>query len=244
MEIFDKYNETCSRENLNLVLESDECTFENDIYAHGGYSCGTDKKWGSDNTTCKKSYCDIGYYYDKTEGKCVNDYCTNDPDLIEIILNGTYNETIIINQENNFKYILKLNTNEYVYFFESSEPGFMHYEIDDPCPSFICVLDPKVDNHDNKIYLNYFKNSSIEVKIKITSLKNLPGSFMALVVTNEETQRIMPFKKQLMVISESLVDYIYLFKTFDEESKMFYAEYNKEMDIDDIITLNKRYLRI
>ena len=242
-EIFDKYNETCSRENLNLVLESDECIFENDTYAHGGYSCGTDKKWGTDNTTCKKSYCDIGYYYDKTQDKCVNDYCTNDPNVKKIELNDTYNVTITINQENNIKYILNLNTTEYVYFFESNEPGFMHYEVDDPCPSFICVLDPKVDNHNNKILLNNFKNASIEVKIKITSLKNLPGSFMALVVTNEETQRIISFNKQLMAISESLVDYIYFFKTFDEKSKMFYTEYKKEINIDDIITLNKNYFK-
>ena len=62
--IFKKYNENkeCNKNNLNLVYEDFKCTFENDIYAHGGYSCGSDGKWSN---ICKKYFCNIGYYYNR-----------------------------------------------------------------------------------------------------------------------------------------------------------------------------------
>ena len=71
--IFKNYEENCNPNNEYLLLEAD-CTFEDDEFAHGGYQCGNNGKW--DKNTCKKSYCDIGYYYDVVSKKCLFDYCT------------------------------------------------------------------------------------------------------------------------------------------------------------------------
>ena len=79
-KIFEKYNNKseCNYNNKNLILEDSNCVFEDDEFAHGGHPCGTNGEWNTN--VCNKSYCDIGYYYDKNEDKCLIDYCTNDPD--------------------------------------------------------------------------------------------------------------------------------------------------------------------
>ena len=126
-KVFDKYNndQQCNPNNTNLVLNADECyNFTDDEYAHGGYPCGSDEKWNT--TTCKKYYCDYGYYYSKLEDKCLPDLCVNDPAVQEIILDGEYNTEITINKDNNYEYIFKIEKGEYIYFFEPSEPGYLH----------------------------------------------------------------------------------------------------------------------
>ena len=233
-EIFDKYNNKseCNSENMNLVLEDENCTFEDgDIYAHGGYPCGNDGKWNK--TKCKKSYCDIGYYYDRNEDKCLIDYCTNDPDTIEITLNGKYDKTIIINKENNTKYILKIDTEEYLYFFQSNESGFMYYELDNACPSLVCVLQKDVPNHNNKIILNPLKEvGDKEITIKITSIKNFKGYILS---TISQVQMIQQNPEKLILISEPNSDYIYYFRAFDNSTKILFKEYDEDMKVNDLI---------
>ena len=72
--IFEKYKQECNNDNKNLLKISEECNgkFGNN-YTHGGYECGTDGKW---TTNCVPSYCDIGYTFDKTNKKCIKDYCS------------------------------------------------------------------------------------------------------------------------------------------------------------------------
>ena len=92
-KIFKKYNEDqeCNPDNELLLFEPDNNScynFENIPHAHGGYQCdkGT-KKW---NTTCKPFYCDIGYYFDTYQNKCIEDLC-NKPEKEEDKGNiGTY----------------------------------------------------------------------------------------------------------------------------------------------------------
>ena len=73
-KIFDKYNNKneCNKNNNLLLFESDKCYNLNN-YAHGGYSCGNDGKWN--NSDCQPFYCDLGYYYDTYQQKCVEDLC-------------------------------------------------------------------------------------------------------------------------------------------------------------------------
>ena len=73
-DILDKYNSSCNKDNLNLVLENDECAFIGDINAHGGYKCSSEGIWTRE---CKKSYCEIGYFYDKASDKCKRDKCVS-----------------------------------------------------------------------------------------------------------------------------------------------------------------------
>ena len=81
--IFKKYNEDkqCNPDNLLLTYEPDdnECyTFSNISHAHGGYECDkVNKTWSN---TCKPYYCDIGYYFDNYQNKCIKDVCTEGKD--------------------------------------------------------------------------------------------------------------------------------------------------------------------
>ena len=83
-DIFKKYNEDkeCNPNNLDLLYDPNnkqECyTFENDVHAHGGYECDTNTSKWSDQ--CKPYYCDIGYYFDKVQNKCILDICTEKED--------------------------------------------------------------------------------------------------------------------------------------------------------------------
>ena len=78
--ILSKYNDEqkCNPNNLDLLydpLNKNECyVFENDTHAHGGYEC--DPETGKWSNICKPYYCDIGYYFDKYQNKCIKDICT------------------------------------------------------------------------------------------------------------------------------------------------------------------------
>jgi hypothetical protein len=235
--IFKNYKENCNPNNTNLLLEAD-CTLEdNDTYAHGGYQCGDDGKW--DNSTCKKSYCDIGYYYDRVEEKCIADICTNDPDTVQIELNGKTNETITITKEK--KYIYKIKTNEYLYFFKTNVPGVMHYDYNNPCPSNLCVLQKDVPNHENEVYININKKATQDIILTIESVNNFKGYILS---TTEEIKRIQSNPEKLILISEAKDDdFIYFFRAFDDTTKAVYAEYNTDMTVDDIITANVEYFK-
>ena len=83
-EVFKKYNEDkqCNPNNLDLFFDPNdkkECyTFPDDKHAHGGYECNATTGIWSNN--CKPYYCDIGYYFDKQQKKCIKDICTEGND--------------------------------------------------------------------------------------------------------------------------------------------------------------------
>ena len=106
-EVFKKYNEDkqCNPKNLELVYEpinqTDCYTFANDSHAHGGYEC--DVKTGNWSEKCKPYYCDIGYYFDKYQNKCIKDICTEGKDEDD----GKKNSGLIISWSK-FKMMLPL----------------------------------------------------------------------------------------------------------------------------------------
>ena len=174
-DIFKKYNNDgkCNPNNTKLVFDNDtNCfTFQDDKFAHGGYKCGQDGKWSS---VCQKYYCDLGYYYNIYKGNCLRDYCTNEPKEINIILNDTYEKTIILNTENNDEYIFTINSTNFSYSFETNQTGFIYFDKNTLCPaSFIVKKDEP--NHKNKIYVNYYKNiteEEISIIIKSSEISN------------------------------------------------------------------------
>jgi hypothetical protein len=93
-EIFSKFQEECNPDNKNLIKISEKCenTFENK-YTHGGYECGNDRKWKTDN--CVPSYCDPGFFFNKKKKKCVKDICSSIPVREESII--SFGKTININ---------------------------------------------------------------------------------------------------------------------------------------------------
>ena len=112
-KIFEKYEKKCNKDNKFLLLEDNNCfNLKVDKHAHGGYVCGVNEEW--DKTKCQAFYCDLGYYYDTYQKKCIEDFCTkndsnsdnpedNDDDddfpkwaLLTIIIGGSLLLLIII----------------------------------------------------------------------------------------------------------------------------------------------------
>ena len=83
--IFEKYNNQCNINNKRLLLEDDNC-YNISNHTHGGYPCGDDGYWNKN--ICQPFYCDLGYYYDTYQKKCIEDICNkmednkNDDELI------------------------------------------------------------------------------------------------------------------------------------------------------------------
>ena len=77
MMILLKKQKKINPDNLLLTYEPDnkECySFPQIPHAHGGYECNTEtQKWSN---SCKPYYCDIGYYFDTYQNKCITDICT------------------------------------------------------------------------------------------------------------------------------------------------------------------------
>ena len=71
-KIFEKYNNVnCNPNNKNIILLSEKCKFS-DNFTHGGFECGADGKWSD---KCVPSFCDMGYYFDIIQKKCIVDPC-------------------------------------------------------------------------------------------------------------------------------------------------------------------------
>ena len=71
-KIFKKYETQCNPKNKNLLLINNKCYFLGN-HLHGGFPCDKNGFWNKNK--CVPSYCDIGYIYNKTENKCVKDFC-------------------------------------------------------------------------------------------------------------------------------------------------------------------------
>ena len=77
--IFKKFENKCNKDNQLLLLEDSNClNIIGDKHAHGGYICGENGEWNK--TNCQAFYCDLGYYYDTYQKKCIEDVCTKSDD--------------------------------------------------------------------------------------------------------------------------------------------------------------------
>ena len=247
--IFMKYNEDkrCNIKNKKLLLDPNDgetCYhFEEDKFAHGGFECGSNGYWSND--TCKKYYCDFGYYYDLKKEKCVIDVCTNDPNEIKIDLTGEYNNIIIINETNNKEYIFNLKNNKYIYFFKvEGKEGYIHYAYENPCPNLCVIQSPNINEFDS-IYLNYYRNATNEnIVIYISSVEfdyNLIST-VSLKYLDDEINYITPLNiKNFFYIFQGYSDYVSYFQTFAKTTKIKCALYEFEMTELDILNMNEKY---
>lgn len=77
--ILEKYKKRCNPKNKNLLLINEDCddTFyfdygDDSFHMYGVYECDNSGIW---SRKCVPSYCDNGYYFDKTKMKCIEDIC-------------------------------------------------------------------------------------------------------------------------------------------------------------------------
>ena len=163
--IFTKYENECNTANKFLYKETEECDSKISIpKAHGGYICGEDGKW--DTNQCIAAYCDDGYYLNDDRTECIRNPC-DDIQLNEIIINEE-NETEYIIEPNN-SYIFTINNEKYLYYFYSELDPFIYVLNEDHILE--AVKNGTVFKNEDKIYLNYFVNITEKTTITIKSEK-------------------------------------------------------------------------
>ena len=165
---------------------------------------------------------------------------TIDDELVD--LDGEYQENITLNDENNKTYIFQIKNSDYIYIFESYIDGYIHYDEDISCPN-LCIVQADQEIHENIIYINYYKNATgKEIKISITSVKNFEGEILSLKSMDYNINAIRPIKSlKSIFIFESYSDYIFYFKSIDESISVKCTEYQKDMQISDILDANDNY---
>ena len=83
LKIFEKYKTQCNPNNKKLLLITNKCDGKLGEFTHGGYICGEDGFW---TQKCVASYCDIGYFFDHDEKKCVENPCKEENVLLKFII--------------------------------------------------------------------------------------------------------------------------------------------------------------
>ena len=174
-----------------------------------------------------------------------NRIISEEEDEEDIYLNGEYENELILNTTNNKKYIFHLTNSEYIYFFESGDiNGYIHYEDDFPCPN-LCAIQFNQSIHENKLYINYYKNATDQnILIKISSVKNFEGEIISIKSNDFIINSIQPVNiLKSIFIFESFNDYIFYIKSIDKSIAIKYSEYNEEMTKLDILNTNPKYFK-
>ena len=76
-KFFDKYKTKCFKNNKKFTLISEECKYDDDINAYGGYPCGDNGEWVKNKSQCIKVGCTVGYYLNRENNMCEKDPCAN-----------------------------------------------------------------------------------------------------------------------------------------------------------------------
>ena len=164
--IFTKYETECNPANKFLYKETEECDSKINIpKAHGGYICGEDGKW--DTNQCIAAYCDDGFYLNDDRTECIRNPC-DDIQLNEIIINEEKEKEYII--EPNNSYIFTIEKEKYLYYFYSELDPFIYVLNEDHILE--AVKNGTVFKNKDKIYVNYFVNITENTIITIKSKKD------------------------------------------------------------------------
>ena len=190
--IFDQMNDLengeCNPDNKLLYYETSDCDSKLNIEkAHGGYICGEDKKWDTNN--CIASYCDIGYILNDDKTKCIPDPCENII-LKEISINN--DKDIDFTIEPNNSYIFTIDKENTSYYF-ISDHELLFYTMNQTNHIMESVKNGIEFKYKDKIYANYYVNisKSINISIKINNNPSddskgdnggLSGGIIALII--------------------------------------------------------------
>ena len=227
INILNNFTMKCNPKNEKLVLESEECIFDDKI-TFGGYLCDQNGTWSN---KCQGYYCEIGYYFDQYDKKCIKDPC---------FLNSTIYEKEIDNEitvKKDKEEILSFLNPNFTYFI-ISDYDFV-YE-DNFLKTKLYCFNPQLFQSKN-IFLNKGKNITEDVKVKIKSFKNdvncrvirNENNFLInniIQVNNETIQEVLFF--------ESDKDYILYLNSEDGNSQIYGSEYNNSIQPEYIVNLN------
>ena len=211
LKIHKKLNEEnkCNSKNNKLIFHDEKSCY------NGGYKCKSDNTW--DKSRCYNYYCKIGYYFDQTEGKCIEN-CKFDKIKSFFIYEDNFNKI----------YDIQYNTRYYFYFpfirkknyFFSNDFGGMRIPV-----TYYELIIPELP-------FNYkLKIEEIKTNIKLIKLDNTNTKISSLI------------SRESLIFIKNFKDYILYLDNNYNSSKTKYkiAEYNNQMSNDEILNQDTKY---
>ena len=231
--IFDKFKDGnyCNSKNEKFIIPDENCRNLGENL-HGGYKCKKEKdEW--DKSKCIPYYCDIGYYFDEHEQKCIKE-CPYKNQVIFLYENNYTNE---LNIKKNEKYeIFTYNPDNYYYFFKVSNNS-IYREHANKSVSRIYFHYPENENDYIAIINNGTSVDDINVKINTVKvdfdLNQIKRDWLNL------DYCFIPEKKNLSILEFYNDHILYMKEFFKNEIK--FAKFKDEMSFNDIININKNY---
>ena len=232
IRIHNKYNKEgkCNPKNNRLHLYDDNCGKNQvDNYNHEGYKCGDDVYWNK--TKCEPYYCEIGYYFDHYQNKCIKDCKLSDNKKYFFIHEKSYDKEFVI--EGNMIYEFKVfNFERYYYIFEILEGNQRNV--------------PKIFplSYATNINIINFDNEKMKVRIKAIDSDINPGIEINVYYLSQLYVFNIAFKKgKKMVIFQCNEDSHFYIKNIlnTTNTSIKLAKYNNLMTYEDIIKINKVY---
>ena len=245
-EIFKKYETKCSKNNHRLLLDDENCNFNDN--RKGGHPCGDDEKW--DMSKCEAYYCELGYYYDQFKKQCVLDICTNGNETDIYLDDDIYNNTKEYELNPDEEIVFHLQDDNYFYFFETDINNnnlFSSYDQDSLKifnKSNFYMIDYK-----NKIFpgfevnANYYKTLKESTKIKITTIKkeqniSIQWGYNLNDIHIDGWYQLFEQENEIYSM-ESTKDHVLYIATFNKDLNIYYSAYNPDIKPHDIININK-----
>ena len=230
--IHDKYNKEnyCNPKNPKLLFHVNNCPVKGKEHAYGGYKCKSDKnEWNK--TECQAYYCDIGFYYNQYEQKCMEECSFNNAKTY--LINGDVDDKIY-NIEKNIitTFIVITNSSDDYYFYNSSLNTFTDF------PKIgVIHFDILHLNKDKEAENNYeFRLSKIKSDIAFLTYKNKS--------INENYISIFLNIKKIMFLQVSEDHIFYGYNPWIKiQNRIQYAKYNEQMKLDDILEGNENYFK-
>ena len=243
--IFDEFENNCNKNNKKLILDDDTCIFEGK--EKGGHPCTDEGIW--DRNNCSAYYCDLGYYYDQYQQKCILDICTNIPNETNIYINDTtYLETkeFIINPDTEM--VFNLENDSYYYFFQSNVSNtFSTYYDDEKLVNRtnLCVVEYQHQNVFNyEVNVNYYKTIKEPTTIKLTMIEKNPQIYFGddLYSNNFYASGFSTIvgEYQRIYNLQSPNKHIIFVPSFNKNMKAYYFEYNYDITPQEIIDINPK----
>ena len=229
--IHEKFNKKnyCNPKNEKLLFHTDNCIISGKEHAHGGYKCNSDKsEWNTED--CQPYYCDMGYYYNHYEKKCLEE-CRYDDIKSYLIFDDLKDE----------KYVFEKDKMVFLTFVNEESDNYYFYN----CSEDIVYKQIKIGFVQKDTHLfNEEKNLTKNFEIRITKLIS-NTTFSQEKVNNKEEDFIELFnikKLKLLQLSEDHVFYVNNIFNY-KENKIKYAIFNNEIKLNDILEGDGKYFK-
>ena len=200
IKIFSKFNvqNYCNSKNKKLILHVNNCnSITDDEHAHGGYICGDNNIW--DKTKCIPYYCDIGFYFDKNQKKCIEE-CKYENQIYYLYdKDEEHSKMFSIDKNETYEFITS-NPDNYYYSFISDEDAIFDYPR-------VCFI-----NRGHHIYINKF------LKFRNT--------FLTIQAVKSDINYIEHFKDNIFIEEFSYLGNKKLYVIDTQKNDVFFFLYN------------------